>query len=61
MTFHCVHTWLNIFIYLLLQNNHNCDNQKPVAILVILFECVVCYYVACAGESPWDDHSDCSV
>ena len=26
--------------------------------MVILFECVVCYYVAC---SPWDHHSDSSV
>ena len=41
MTFHCVHTWLNIFIYLLLQNNHNCDDQKSVVIMVKQFECVV--------------------
>ena len=24
-----------------LQNNHNCDDQNTVVILVILFECVV--------------------
>ena len=55
MTFHCVHTYL---IICFLQNNHNCDDQKTVVIMVILFECVVCYYVAC---SPWDHHSDSSV
>ena len=32
--------------------------KKTVVIMVILFECVVCYYVAC---SPWYHHSDSSV
>ena len=57
---HCIvfilgRTYLSICF---LQNNHNCDNQKTVVLMVILFECVVCYYVAC---SPWDHHSDSSV
>ena len=32
--------------------------KKTVVIVVILFECVVCYHVAC---SPWDHHIDSSV
>ena len=39
MMFHCVHTWYLSICFL--QNSHNCDDQKAVVILVILFECVV--------------------
>ena len=41
MTFHCVHTCTTYLSICFLQNNHNCDDQKTVVIVVILFECVI--------------------
>ena len=54
----CSYLIEHIYLSAFYKKNHNCDDQKAVVIMVIVFECIVCYYVAC---SPWDHHSDSSV